>query len=218
MTTSNNKKAATFNVTFGTIGRNQVPANSAVLVNECRKRIDGKFQSVVEFMAISGVKSTKTTDLLMPVLAVMLADARKRGDFECEFKVAVVNGKEIETKLRAKSAYTKWLNGDVVYKSNSEGKLNKALALANGQRLRNTSLKVTVSQPIYTAKDAELTALMFKTASAVAKQATMYTDILCEAKSLFDAAYATPVEEKKAEKPKAKKAKQAKKAENTKAA
>lgn len=169
-----------------------VPANAAVLLNECRKRIDDKLKSVTEFMAIEGVKSTKNEDLVLPVLAVMLADARKRGGFASDFKVVVVNGENIETKLTAKSAFTKWLKGNVIYKSNSQGELNKALVLDEGMHLRNTALRVTEKQPLFNAKGDAQRVLLFQTAKAITKQATMFKDIMGEAKSIFNAAYTAP--------------------------
>lgn len=194
---SNNQSVVNkFNVTFGVRGYDAIPANAAVLLNERKMRIDGEMKSVTEFMAIEGVKSTKNTDLLLPVLAIMLADARTRGGFASEFKVVAVGSSKVETKLTAKSAFTKWLKGNVVYKSNTQGDLNKALVLDEGLYLRNTALKVTEKQPIYTATGDTLRVLMFKTAEAITKQATMFKDIVGTAKSIFDTAYATPAENK----------------------
>lgn len=208
-----------FNVTFGVYQYkqgntwrklNEVPANAAVLLNERKMRVNGEMCEAVEFMAVEGVKSTKTTDLVMPMLAVMLADARTRGGFASDFKVVTVGSKEYETKLSAKSAFTKWLKGNVFYKSNTQGELNKALVLDEGLLLRNTALRVTEKQPIYEAKGDVLRVMMFKTAEAICKQASMFTDIVGTAKSIFDATYATPAKapakkpaEKKQEAPKA---------------
>ncbi|MBO5630523.1 MAG: hypothetical protein J5965_15780 [Aeriscardovia sp.] len=197
-TNSNNQSVATkFNVTFGVRGYDAIPANAAVLLNERKMRIDGELKSVTEFMAVEGVKSTKTTDLVLPVLAIMLADARTRGGFASDFKVAVVGSQKVETKLTAKSAFTKWLKGNVIYKSNSQGELNKALVLDEGLYLRNTALRVSDKQPIYTATGDTLRVLLFKTAEAITKQATMFKDIVGQAKSIFNAAYTA--EEKKSE-------------------
>lgn len=206
-----------FNVTFGVkaykVGKEWVtysekpdanltpiPANAAVLVNERKMRINGEMCEVEEFMAIEGVKSTKMTDLVMPVLAVMLADVRIRGGFASDFKVVTVAGKQYDTMLTAKSAYTKWLKGNVLYKSNAKGELNKALVVDEGLRLRNTALRVTEKQPLYSAKDEVQKALMHKTAEAIVKQATLFTDIQGQAKSIFDATYATPATKKSEEK------------------
>lgn len=189
-TNSNNQSVATkFNVTFGVRGYDAIPANAAVLLNERKMRIDGELKSVTEFMAVEGVKSTKTTDLVLPVLAIMLADARTRGGFASDFKVAVVGSQKVETKLTAKSAFTKWLKGNVIYKSNSQGELNKALVLDEGLYLRNTALRVSDKQPIYTATGDTLRVLLFKTAEAITKQATMFKDIVGQAKSIFTTAY-----------------------------
>lgn len=203
MTNANNS-AGKFNVTFGVLTYDAIPANAAVLLNERKMRIDGEMKAVTEFMAIEGVKSTKNTDLLLPVLAVMLADARKRGGFASDFKVVVVGSNKVETKLTAKSAFTKWLKGNCVYKSNSAGELNKALVLDEGLFLRNTALRVTDRQPIYAATGDVLRVLMFKTAEAIVEQATMFKDIIGTAKSIFNATYATPVATAQASKPKAK--------------
>lgn len=203
-TNSNNQAnvATKFNVTFGVQGYDAMPANAAVLLNERKMRIDGELKSVTEFMAVEGVKSTKNTDLVLPVLAIMLADARTRGGFASDFKVCVVGSQTVETKLTAKSAFTKWLKGNVVYKSNSQGELNKALVLDEGLYLRNTALRVSEKQPIYSASGDTLRVLLFKTAEAITKQATMFKDIVGQAKSIFNAAYteAKPATESKGKK------------------
>ena len=190
MTTQNiSQNVAKFNVVFGVKGYDNIPANSAVLLNERKMRIDGELKSVTEFMAVEGVKSTKTTDLVLPVLAIMLADARTRGGFASDFKVCVIGSQTVETKLTAKSAFTKWLKGNVIYKSNSQGELNKALVLDEGLYLRNTALRVSEKQPIYSAKGDVLRVLLFKTAEAITKQANMFSDIVGEARSIFTTAY-----------------------------
>lgn len=192
MAKNNNNQAteSKFNVTFGVKNVDKIPANAAVLLNECRKRVDGEFKTVVEFMAISGVKSTKTTDLVLPVLTVMLCDARTRGGFANDFKVVIVASQEITTKLTAKSCFTKWLKGNCIYKSNSQGELNKALVLDEGLHLRNTALRVSEKQPLYAAKGEVQRVLLFKTAEAIVKQSSMFSGIIKEARSVFNAAYA----------------------------
>lgn len=202
---ANNNSVAKFQVTFGVMGYDAIPANSAVLVNERRMRIDGELKSVTEFMAIEGVKSTKNTDLVLPVLAVMLADARTRGGFANDFKVVTVGSNVVETKLTAKSAFTKWLKGNVLYKSNTSGELNKALVLDEGLHLRNTALRVSEKQPIFSAKGDTLRVLLHKTSEAICKQANMFSDIVGEAKSIFNSAYVEQTEKPKV-KIKAKKA------------
>lgn len=187
---NNQGSVAKFNVTFGVQGYDAIPGNAAVLLNERKMRIDGELKQATEFMAIEGVKSTKNTDLLIPVLAIMLADARTRGGFASQFKVVAVGSQTVETKLTAKSTFTKWLKGNVVYKSNSQGALNKALVLDEGLYLRNTALKVSEKQPIFGATGDVLRVLMHKTAEAIAAQANMFSDIVGTAKSIFEVATA----------------------------
>lgn len=196
---------STFNVTFGIKGYDAIPANAAVLVNECTKWIGGEKKKVTEFLAVSGVKSTKQTDLLMPVLAVMLADARRRGGFASDFKVVAIGSTTVETKLTAKSAYTKWLKGNCVYKSNSEGALTRALVLDEGVLLRNTALKVSEKHGLYASKGDTQRVLMHKTCEAIVAQATMFSGIVSDAKAIFNDAYATPAVKKPTTKAKSKK-------------
>lgn len=187
-----------FNVTFGIVGYDRIPGNAAVLVNERKMRINGELVEATEFMAVEGVKSTKLTDLVMPVLAVMLADARIRGGFASDYSVVTVGSETVKTNITAKSAFTKWLRGNVLYKSNTQGELNKALVLDEGLKLSNTALRVSTRHGLYEATGAMQKALLFKTAEAITKQAKLFTDIHGKAKSIFDAAYATEV--KKTEK------------------
>ena len=185
-----------FNVTFGILGHDKMPGNAAVLVNERKMRINGEVTEVTEFMAVEGVKSTKLTDLVMPVLAVMLADARIRGGFASDYSVVTVGSETVKTNLTAKSAFTKWLRGNVLYKSNTQGELNKALVLDEGLKLSSTALKVSTRHGLYESSGAMQKALLFKTAEAIVKQAKLFTDIHGKAKSIFDAAYATEVKSK----------------------
>lgn len=188
---NNNTTETKFNVTFGILGADAVPANSAVLLNPCKVRVEGGgFVSATEFMAIGPVKSTKATDIIKPVLAIMLADARKRGGFACDYKIVIVGKDKIESKLSAKSAFTKWLKGTEIHKSNTAGELTRALVLDNGMTLGKTSLRISEKQPIYTATGDTLRVLMHVTSQAIAEQATMTSSIIKEAKDILATAYA----------------------------
>ena len=208
---NNTNGTGKFNVTFGVRGYDRIPANAAVLLNERKMRIDGEMKAVTEFMAVEGVKSTKSTDLLLPLLAVMLADARVRGGFAASFKIVTIGSQKVETKLTAKSAFTKWLKGNVVYKSNSQGELTRAVVLDEGMYLRNTALKVTERMPLFSAKGDVQRVLMHKTVEAICQQATMFNTIVGDAKSIFTQAY-EPVAETAATVAKAAKKATAKKA------
>lgn len=185
-TNATNNNAIKFNVTFGTYGTDALPANAAVLLRTARKRIDGKTVEVTEFMAVEGVKRISGDGILLPLLALMVADAQERNGFAVAFKIVKVGSEEIETKLTAKSTFTRWLAGNVVYKTDSNGTLKSDLTLDEGLLLRHTALNVKKTSPLLTATGDALAALMKTTAKAIAKQANLRTSILAKAERIYD--------------------------------
>lgn len=194
--TNSNEK---FNVTFGTRGTDAIPANAAVLLIDAKERqLDGTYKPVQKFMAVNGVRSTKPTDIILPLLAVMLADARKRAGFNSAYKIVIVSGKETKSGIIAKSTFTRYLNGTEIFKSDSNGELTRSLTLDDGLKLRGTALAVKEKQAIFNATGNDLRVCMYKTAQAIAEQATMRKDILKAAKAIYEEA--TTVETKAAAK------------------
>lgn len=168
-----------------------MPANAAVLLRNAKHKIDGEFIEVTEFMAVEGVRRTSGDGILLPLLALMVADAQVRNGFATSFKTVTVNGKAIDTKLTAKSTFTRWLAGNIVYKTDASGVLKSDLTLDEGLLLRHTALNVKKTSPLLTAEGAELAALMKTTAKAIAKQANLRTSILVTAESMYNAAVGT---------------------------
>lgn len=185
-TNKTNNNEIKFNVTFGTQGVTPLPANAAVLLRNAKKRIDGKTVEVTEFMAVEGVKRISGDGILLPLLALMVADAQERNGFAVAFKVVKVGTEEIETKLTAKSTFTCWLAGNVVYKTDSNGNLKSDLTLDDGLLLRHTALNVKKTSPLLTATGDALAALMKTTAKAIAKQANLRTSILAKAENIYN--------------------------------
>ena len=181
-----NNNEIKFNVTFCTYGATPLPANAAVLLRNAKKRIDGELVEVTEFMAVEGVKRISGDGILLPLLALMVADAQERNGFAVAFKVVKVGAEEIETKLTAKSTFTRWLAGNVVYKTDSNGTLKSDLTLDDGLLLRHTALNVKKTSPLLTATGDALAALMKTTAKAIAKQANLRTSILAKAESIYN--------------------------------
>lgn len=177
-----------FNVTEGVLGVTPLPANAAVLLRNAKKRVDGDTVEVTEFIAVEGVKRISGDGIILPLLALMVADAQERNGFAVAFKVVKVGTNEIETKLTAKSTYTRWLAGNVVYKTDSNGNLKSDLTLDDGLLLRHTALNVKKTSPLLTATGDVLTALMKTTAKAISKQANLRTSILAKAESIYDTA------------------------------
>lgn len=185
-TNATNNNAIKFNVTFGTYGTDTLPANAAVLLRTARKRINGETVEVTEFMAVEGVKRISGDGILLPLLALMVADAQERNGFAVAFKIVKVGTEEIETKLTAKSTFTRWLAGNVVYKTDSNGNLKSDLTLDDGLLLRHTALNVKKTSPLLTATGDALAALMKTTAKAIAKQANLRTSILAKAENIYN--------------------------------
>lgn len=192
-----NNSVMTLNFVQGTVGKNAIPANAAVLISERKVyNLQTKERELVRlFLAVEGVKSTKTTDLIIPVLALMLAEARQRGGFESRFGTIKVHGEDLKTGLRdSQCRFSAFLKGNVLYKSNSQGELNKALVLDNGLTLNKTVLAVKKSQAIYSEERPDvLRTLLFTQAEGVQEQATLMKSVTETARAIFDIAYAEPV-------------------------
>ena len=188
---ANNNAVANNNIELinGIVGINDIPANAAVLVRSCKKRINGEFTECNEFLAIQGVKSTSKEDLIIPVLALLVAEAKVNGGFNSAFSKVTINGEEIKSGISAKSKFTKWLNTNALYKSNKDGQLTKALVLDNDMRLRNTAFKVGKNSPLLTAKGNDLKVLMWHTTKAIIKQATLFKDVQNKVQEIFEATY-----------------------------
>jgi hypothetical protein len=192
-TNNANGNAIVFNVTFGDYivdgykTNAYLPANAAVLMRNCRRKVNGEYIDVVEFMAVTGVRRTKADSVMLPLLALMVADGKVRNGFASEFATVKVNGVVIDTKLTAKSTFTRWLSGNTVYKTDADGVLKNELTVDDGLLLKHTALNVRKTSPMLTAEGDELTALLKTTAKAIAKQATLRSLILKSAKNIFDA-------------------------------
>lgn len=190
-TTANSIK---FNVTFGVLHATAtpLPANAAVLLRKAKRWVNKEQIEVTEFMAVEGVKRTSGDGIILPLLALMVADAQERNGFAVAFKVVKVGSEEIETKLTAKSTFTRWLNGNVVYKTDSQGNLKSDLTLDDELLLKHTALNVKKTSPLLTATGDALAALMKTTAKAIGKQATLRSAIFDRAETLYEAASEQP--------------------------
>lgn len=192
-TNNANSNAIVFNVTFGdykVAGQEthvNLPANAAVIFRDCRKRINAELVDATEFMAVTGVRRTKTESVMLPLLALYVADAKVRLGFATEYGSVTVNGKTIDTGLTAKSAFTRWLASNAVYKTDGDGVLKNEITTDNGLLLKHTALMIRKTSKLLTAEGDELTALLKTTAKAIAKQATLRSLILKSAKTIFDA-------------------------------
>ena len=193
-TNANNQSVngAKFNVSEGVYGIDAIPANAAVLLREVTvwDKSAGKRVPVTLFYAIEGVKSTKPKDIVMPVLAVCVAEAQRIAGFKTKFSIVKIKGIDKKTGIRESSVFTTtWLKSTHIHKSDASGNLGKGLELEGGRTLKKTALSVHPTDEICTTEDNDvLRVLMHKTAEAVCEQATMFKAIIESASRIFKVA------------------------------
>lgn len=168
----------TLNITTGILNVDNIPGNAAVLL-KTRTNKDG--EQVTEFLAVEGVKSPKPIDIVLPLLALYVADMRARNDFREQYGAAyVLNGEPVKSGITAKSLFTRFLSANAIYKSDNNGELTKGLTLDDGLTLKNTALKVSVKHAVYSADGQHISAAMYLHAKAIIAQCTMITNIATE--------------------------------------
>lgn len=153
------------NFSFGVIGVNPIPANSAVLVKATTKQTN--------FVAFHGVRSTKPYDIILPILTSLLGEYFSATRFVDEY------GKVNEEKsgINALKPFTKFLSGSIIYKSDSNGQLTKGLILDEGLKLSQTALRISDKQLITTASGSMLKSAIYNQVRAIVDQCTPFSAI-----------------------------------------
>ncbi len=177
-----------FNVINGIAGVTPMPANAAVLLRETSKRVDGEQIKVTEFLAVTGIRRTTPDAIVLPLLALMVADAQERNGLSQTFKIVAVNGTDYESKLNFASNYTRWLSGNTIYRTDSDGQLRASLTCEEGMILRKTNLCVKKTSPMLTAEGDVLSELLKNAAKAIVRQANLKSNIIERARNAYNAA------------------------------
>ena len=153
------------NFSFGVIGINPIPANSAVLVKATTKQTN--------FVAFHGVRSTKPYDIILPILTALLGEYFSATRFVDEY------GKVNEEKsgINALKPFAKFLSGSIIYKSDSNGQLTKGLVLDEGLKLSQTALRINDKQLITTASGSMLKSAIYNQVKAIVDQCTPFSAI-----------------------------------------
>lgn len=153
------------NFSFGILGVNPIPANSAVLVKATTKQTN--------FVAFHGVRSTKPYDIVLPVLTSLLGEYFSATRFVDEY------GKVNEEKsgINALKPFAKFLSGSIIYKSDSNGQMTKGLILDEGLKLSQTALRINDKQLITTASGSMLKSAIYNQARAIVDQCTPFSAI-----------------------------------------
>ena len=153
------------NFSFGILGVNPIPANSAVLVKATTKQTN--------FVAFHGVRSTKPYDIILPILTALLGEYFSATRFVDEY------GKVNEEKsgINALKPFAKFLSGSIIYKSDSNGQLTKGLVLDEGLKLSQTALRINDKQLITTASGSILKSAIYNQVKAIVDQCTPFSAI-----------------------------------------
>ena len=156
------------NFSFGVIGINAIPANSAVLVKATTKQVN--------FVAFNGVRSTKPYDIVLPILTSLLGEYYSATKFVDEY--GKVN--EENSGINALKPFAKFLSGSIIYKSDANGNLTKGLILDEGLKLSQTALRITNKQLITTASGSVLKSAIYNQVKAIVDQCTPFSNIDAE--------------------------------------
>jgi hypothetical protein len=166
------KNVALENITF--------PANSVILMRYSeRETNNGGIDTTIKYIAIDGVKDTKTITAVKVLLAALIAEFKTMQEFNSEFATIKDNGKVISERsgIQAKRIITPFLSGNTIYRTDSDGKLSGALECEKGVRLRDTALNVRSNQAVTTLNHGELRAAIHNQSAAIVKQARYLTTI-----------------------------------------
>ena len=182
---------------FGELGVNAVPANSAVLLQSTSTKVN--------FVAFTGVKSTKAYDVVNTILVALLAEYNAAADFASQY------GKVDNQKagIDALKPFSKFLSGSVIYKSDNAGNLTKGLQMDDGLKLSQTALKITNKQLITTATGAVLKSAIYNQTKAIISQCAPFSTIESNITAINEAIAETEKEKAKAKKEESKEVKAA---------
>ena len=172
-----------------------IPANAAVLCKSGTMWKEGEKYNIVKFIAIEGARSPKPKDIVMPLLALLVAEAKYNAGYDAEFKIVKYEGRDVDTGIRSRKSFSAWLSATEILKSNNEGECSKALEVLDGIKLSATALNIKKSdKELLGAKGELLRILMNQRALAICKQVKMRADIIKSAVEIHANSYNTKTE------------------------
>lgn len=175
-TTTTTTKNNEYTITSGNTATDCIPANCAVLLKQRKDSYD--------FVAFS-CKGTKQEEIINAVLCGIVGEIKNAIAFADEFGLVKLGDEDIETKLKVAKKFTPYLSkSNTIWKTNTDGEINRAVVVDNGG-LKDTALYVTDKSPLCHATGKKLKALMYITCKAIARQATMYKDIVKSAQGVY---------------------------------
>lgn len=140
--------------------------NSVILA---RTNPENKITTVINF---GELKDTKQETLLVEVLKYLAADTRLSNNFNDEFKdISAVSNKPL---------FASYLSGSQIFRTDANGKVNKALELKDGLKLKDTALKIKKTHSILLCDKKNLKAVIYNHAKAIGAQMVYKTALIKE--------------------------------------
>lgn len=140
--------------------------NSVILA---RTNPENKITTVINF---GELKDTKQETLLVEVLKYLAADTRLSNNFNEEFKdISAVSNKPL---------FASYLSGSQIFRTDANGKVNKALELKDGLKLKDTALKIKKTHSILLCDKKNLKAVIYNHAKAIGAQMVYKTALIKE--------------------------------------
>jgi hypothetical protein len=156
------------------------PKNSVVLLRQRTYETKTGINTVINYVAVDGIKDTNDVSIVKTLLSALLAEYRVKSDFNIEFATIKDDSGNIianNSGIFAKRVISPFLNGNTIYRTDSTGKLNKALRCENGTKLKDTCLSIKDGQIITRLNSAALRAALHNQSLAIIKQSVWLTSI-----------------------------------------
>lgn len=142
-------------------------APNSVILARCN--MENKITYVVNF---GELKDTKQETLIVEVLKYLAADTRLSNNFNEEFKdISAVSNKPL---------FASYLSGSQIFRTDANGKVNKALELKDGLKLKDTALKIKKTHSILLCDKKNLKAVIYNHAKAIGAQMVYKTALIKE--------------------------------------
>lgn len=174
-TTTTSNQPTTNNVTITIIDVKNIElselkttANSVVLLQQ-RFNVNG---NTIKGVAVNGLKKTDLISIVKHLLIAIVAEKKQELQFNNEF--ATINNQK--SGITAKKYLTRFLNTNLVFRTDSTGKIATAVKL-NGLKLKDTALKITDKHLLATTDRNNLRAVLHHHTKAVVAQFRYLEDL-----------------------------------------
>ena len=139
--------------------------NCLVLAKETkREKKDGTIENTVTYLEVCELKDTKDITILQNLIKILLAEHRVNKDFSVNYS---------DTNIKLSRLIRPLLNTNIIYRTNSEGAISKALI--SEISFNKTGLYLKENHAVCTCENSNLKAAIYKHAKAVLMQCSYIT-------------------------------------------